>query len=191
MQLSDRACGRAHAPIAMKVLIPDDDRGHWESLRRSLEQESEVQINGVAADAETNSHSVISRELGRILDGCPICDRGYRDHVYALLAILVMQKGGESAARLKEYFGLLRQYRWQDLLCLRDRNPGEDILAGFAFRCTTGRVGIVTILCPANPDLPDNPLHYMILPAEEGKNLLALLHPQKWLPLRSLPLQLP
>ena len=191
MQLSDRACARAHAPIAMKVLIPDDDRGHWESLRRSLDQESELQISGAAADAETASHSVIARELRRILDGCPICDGGYRDHVYALLATLAMEKGGQTAARLKQFYGLLRQYLWRELLGFRDRNPGEDIVAAFAFRCATGRVGVVTILCPANPDLPDNPLHYMILPAQEGKNLLALLHPQKWLPLRFLPLQLP
>ena len=95
----------------MKVLIPDDDRGHWESLRRSLEQESEIQLSGIAADAETASHSVIARELRRILDGCPICDGGYHDHVYALLATLAIQKGGQSAARLKQYFGLLRQYR--------------------------------------------------------------------------------
>ena len=175
----------------MKVLIPDDDRGHWELLRRSLDQESELQISGAAADAETASHSVIARELRRILDGCPICDGGYRDHVYALLATLAMEKGGRSAARLKQFYGLLRQYLWRELLGFRDRNPGEDIVAAFAFRCATGRVGVVTILCPANPDLPDNPLHYMILPAEEGKNLLALLHPQKWLPLRFLPLQLP
>ena len=184
----------ARAPIAMnamKVLIPDNDRGHWESLRRSLGQESELQISGAAADAETASYSVIARELRRILDGCPICDGGYRDHVYALLATVPMENGGQSAARLKEFYGLLRQYRWQELLCLRDWSPCDGIVVGFAFRCITGRVGVVTILCSANPALPDNPLHYMILPAEEGKNLLALLHPQKWLPLRSLPPQLP
>src|SRR5256885_4289970 len=97
----------------MKVLIPDDDRGHWESLRRSLDQESELQISGAAADAETASHSVIARELRRILDGCPICDGGYRDHAYALLATLAMEKGGQSATRLKQFYGLLRQYLWR------------------------------------------------------------------------------
>ena len=55
----------------MKVVIPDDDRGHWESLRRSLEQESEIQLSGIAADAETASHSVIARELRRILRRLP------------------------------------------------------------------------------------------------------------------------
>jgi hypothetical protein len=134
----------------MKVLIPDDDRGHWESLRRSLGQESELQISD--ADAETASHSVIARELRRILDGCPICDGGCCDHVYALLATLAMEKDGQRAARLKQFYGLLRQYLWRELLGFRDRNPGEDIVAAFAFRCTTGRVGIVTILCSANPD---------------------------------------
>jgi len=175
---------------AMKVLIPDADRGHWDTLRRFLEQESGIQLSGIAADAETASQSVIARELRRILDGCPLCDCGFRDHAYALLATLVIQKGGQSTPRLKQFYDLLQQYRWRELLYLQDWNPCEDIVAGFAFRCSTGRVGIVTMLNPANPDLPDNPLYYMILPVQEGKNLLALLAPQKWLPLRSLPLQI-
>ena len=175
----------------MKVLIPDNDRAHWNSLRRFLESESEVQLGGIAAEEETNSHSVVARELRRILDGCPICDRGYRDHAYALLATLVMPKGRRNSARLRQFCDSLQQYRWQDILCLRDWDPCEDILSSFAFRCSTGRIGIVNVLSPAGPDLPDNPLHYLILPAKQGKNLLALLDPQRWLPLRSLSLQMP
>jgi hypothetical protein len=175
----------------MNVLISDDDRSHWDSLRRLLDQETEIQLSGTATEAETASRSVIARELRRILDGCPICDGGYRDHAYALLATVEMEKSAHGRARLREFYDLFQQYRWQEFLCLRDWNPGKDIVAGFAFRCTTGRVGIVTMLSPADADLPDNPLHYMILPVQEGKNLLTLLSPQKWLPLRSLPLQIP
>jgi hypothetical protein len=172
----------------MKVLIADNDRAHWDSLRRCLELESEIQLSGIAADAETSLRSVIARELRRILDGCPICDGGYRDHAYALLATLVMPKAGQNS-RLRQFCDSLVQYRWQDLLCVREWSPCEDILSSFAFRCSTGRMGIVNVLSPANPDLPDNPLHYMILPAKHGKNLLALLDTQRWMPLRSLSLQ--
>src|SRR2546430_3599388 len=135
----------------MKVLIPDDDRGHWESLRRSLDQESELQISGVAADAETATHSVIARELPRILDGCPICDGGYRDHVYALLATLAMEKGGQTAARLKQFYGLLRQYQWRGPFCFPAPEPGGGILGAFAFPCATGSRGGVTVTLSANP----------------------------------------
>jgi hypothetical protein len=167
----------------MKVLIPDDNRPRWDSVRQFLQQESEIRVSGIAADAETAFHSVIARELRRILDGCPICDGGYREHDYALLATLVIQKG-QSPARLKQFYDLFRQYRWRELLCFQDWSPCEDIVADFAFRCATGRMGIVTVLSSADPDVPDNPLHYMILPVEEGKNLLTLLNPQRWLPLR-------
>ena len=170
----------------MKVLIPDDNRPRWDSLRRLLQQKSEIQVSGIAADAETACHSVIARELRRILDGCPLCDCGYRDHDYALLATLVIQKGGQNAARLKQFYDLLRQYRWEELLCFHDGSPCEDIVASFAFRCVIGRVGIVTMFSPADPDLPDNPLNYMILPVKEGENLLTLLNPRRWLPLRPL-----
>jgi hypothetical protein len=128
----------------MNVLISDDGRSHWDSLRRLLDQETEIQLSGTATKAETASRSVIARELRRILDGCPICDDGYRDHAYALLATVEMEKSAHCRARLKEFYDLLQQYRWQEFLCLRDGNPGKDIVAGFAFRCTTGRVGIVT-----------------------------------------------
>src|SRR2546429_5081555 len=146
----------------MKVLIPDDNRGHWESLRRSLDQESELQISGVAADAETASHSVIARELRRILDGCPICDGGYRDHVYALLATLAMEKGGQTAARLKQFYGLLRQYQWREVFCFPDPNPGGGIPASLPFPCATGRGGVRTILLPAHPRFPLQPPHHTL-----------------------------
>src|SRR2546429_8758367 len=74
---------------------------------------------------------------------------------------------------------------WQELLRLREWNDAADTLIGFAFRCAGGRVGIVTMLSPARPGLPDTPLHYVILPEEEGNSLQALIPPEKWHPLRS------
>ena len=160
----------------MKVLIPDDRRGHRDSLRRLLEREREVQVSGVAEDAESSPESAIARELRRTLDGCPICDGGYRDRLWGRAL-------WESP--LKQYYDFLHERRWEELLCIREWNSAADTLVGFAFRCAAGRVGIVTILSPAKPDLPDTPLHYMILPEEEGNRLQALVPPEKWLPLRS------
>jgi hypothetical protein len=87
--------------------------------------------------------------------------------------------------RVKGYYDCLRERRWQELLRIREWDHTADTLIGFAFRCSVGRVGIVTILSPAEPSLPDTPLHYTILPEEEGNGLLALLPPEKWHPLRS------
>ncbi|PYU00403.1 MAG: hypothetical protein DMG38_07990 [Acidobacteria bacterium] len=169
----------------MKVLIPDDRRGHRDCLRKLLQQERKAQVSGVAEEAESVPGSVIARELRRTLDGCPICDGSYRDHSYVVLATVAMEPQWECPLRVKQYYDLLHERRWQELLRLREWNHDADALVGFAFRCAEGRVGIVTILSPAKPGLPDTPLHYLILPEEEGNSLLGLLPPEKWCPLRS------
>jgi hypothetical protein len=170
----------------MKVLIPDDWRGHRDSLRKLLAREREVQVSGIAEHAEGAPDSVIARELRCTLDGCPICDSGFRDHAYAVLAIVSIEQNGQSPLRVKRYYDLLQERRWQELLCIREWNNDADALVGFAFRCAEGRIGIVTMLSPAKPELPDTPLHYTILPVEEGNSLLVLLPPEKWFPLRSI-----
>src|SRR5207253_11439204 len=60
--------------ILMKVLLADDRQGHRDSLRRLIQRDPEVQVSGIAEDAENAPGSVIARELRRTLDGCPVCD---------------------------------------------------------------------------------------------------------------------
>lgn len=169
----------------MQVLIPDDRRGHRDSLRDLIQREREVQVSGIAQEAESAPESAIARELRRALDGCPVCDGSYRDHSYSILATVAIAERWQSPLRVKEYYDCLRARRWEDFLSIREWNDAADILIGFAFRCSVGRVGIVTMLSPAEPSLPDTPLHYTILPEEEGNSLVALLQPEKWRPLRS------
>ena len=170
----------------MKVLVADDGRGHRYSLRKLLEQQPDVVVSGIAEDAEIAPDRVIARQLRNTLDGCPICDGGYRDHIYTVLVTLVMEKDKVGQLRVEHYFNLLQAKQWRKLLCIQDWNDRADTLVGFAVRCPAGRVGIVTIFSPAKPDLPDTPLHYMILPVEEGRDLLALLPSERWLPLGSI-----
>jgi len=169
----------------MQVLIPDDRRGHRDSLRNLIQREREVQVSGIAEEAESAPDCAIARELRRALDGCPVCDGSYRDHSYAILATVAIAEQWQSPLRVKQYYDCLQERRWQELLSIREWDDAADALVGFAFRCSTGRVGIVTILSPARPGLPDTPLHYTILPEEEGNSLLAVLPPEKWRPLRS------
>lgn len=169
----------------MKVLIPDDRRGQRDSLRRFVEREREAQVSGIAEQAESAPDRALARELRLALDGCPICDGGYRDHSFAILATVIIEQEWQSPLRLKQYYELLQAHRWQELLRLREWNEAADILTGFAFRCVQGRVGIVTIHSPAKPDLPDTPLHYMILPEDDGHRLLSLVPAKTWHPMRS------
>lgn len=169
----------------MQVLIPDDRRGHRDSLRRLIQREREVQVSGIAEEAESSPDNAIARELRRALDGCPICDGSYRDHSYIILATVAIAQQWQSPLRVKQYYDCLQERRWPELLSIREWDDVADALIGFAFRCPVGRVGIVTMLSPAKPDLPDTPLHYTILPEEEGKRLRALLLPEKWRALRS------
>ena len=170
----------------MKVLIPDDRRGQRDSLRKLVEREREVQVSGISEEVESTPDSLLARELRRALDGCPICDGGYRDHSFAILATVIIEQESQTPLRLKQYYDSLHSHRWQDLLRLREWNDAADLLVGFAFRCpAAGRVGIVTILSPSKPDLPDTPLHYTILPDEDGNRLLSLVPPRRWHALRS------
>lgn len=170
----------------MQVLIPDDRRGHRDSLRYLIQRERGVQVSGIAEEAESAPDSAIARELRRALDGCPVCDGSYRDHSYAILATVAIAEQWQSPLRVKQYYDCLQERRWQELLSLREWDDAADTLIGFAFRCSEGRLGIITMLSPAKPGLPDTPLHYTILPQEEGDSLLALLPPERWLPLRSI-----
>ena len=169
----------------MKVLIPDDRRGQRDSLRQLAQNEREVQISGIAEYAESAPERVLARELRLALDGCPICDGGYRDHSFTILSTVIIEQDWQSPLRLKQYYDLLHAHHWQELLRLREWNEAADILVGFAFRCAQGRVGVVTIISPAKPDLPDTPLHYMILPEEDERSLLSLVPAERWHPLRS------
>jgi hypothetical protein len=169
----------------MNVLLPDDRRAHRDSLRSLLEREREVQVSGIAEDAESDPGSVLARELRRTLDGCPICDGGYRDHSFVVLATVTIEPQWQSPLRVKQYYDSLQARRWRELLGLREWGDDADALVGFAFRCILGRVGVVTVFSPAKPGLPDTPLHYVILPEEEGNSLLALLPLENWHPLRS------
>ena len=168
----------------MQVLIPDDRRGHRDSLRHLIQREREVQVSGIAEEAESAPDSAIARELRRALDGCPVCDGSYRGHSYAILATVAIAEQWQSPLRVKQYYDCLQERRWQDLLRIREWDDAADTLIGFAFRCHQGPVGIVTILSPAEPSLPDTPLHYTILTEEDGNRLLALLPSEVWRPLR-------
>src|SRR5206468_4996236 len=84
---------------------------------------------------------------------------GYRDHSFVILATVAIEPQWQSALHVKQYYDFLDERRWQELLRLREWNDAADTLIGFAFRCAGGRVGIVTMLSPARPGLPDTPLH--------------------------------
>src|SRR5690242_9721929 len=106
----------------MQVLIPDDRRGHRDSLRNLIQREREVQVSGTAEEAENAPDCVIARELRRALDGCPVCDGSYRDHSYAILATVAIAEQWQSPLRVKQYYDCLQESRWQELLCIRERS---------------------------------------------------------------------
>ena len=119
------------------------------------------------------------------MDGCLVCDGGHRDHSFVILATVAIEPQWQKRPHVKQYYDLLDERRWQELLCVRVRNDTADTLIGFAFRCAGGRVGIVTMLSPARPGLPDTELHDVILTEEEGNSVLTLIPTGKWHPLRS------
>jgi len=180
----------------MKVLIPENDGYCRDLLQGFVEHNQYKQVSGIAVDADGSPERVIARELRGILDGCPICQSGFRDHTYCLLATVVMNKKAADMARLAQFLGCMCDCRWHDLLGFREWSASADTIVAFAFRCDRGRVGIVTVFSPADSEVPDKPLQFTILSLGEGKKLLAAVGPERWMHLRpdassctSIPLQ--
>ena len=167
----------------MKVLIADNER-YRDFLQDLVKQNQDSQVSGIAVDADGSPECVIARELRCILDGCPICQGGFRDHTYYVLATFVMDKRVDGATRLAQFLQSIRDCRWHDVLGLRQWTASADAIVAFAFRCDNGRVGIVTVFSPADAEAPDEPLHFTILSVEEGKKLLAVLEPRYWMHFR-------
>ena len=167
----------------MKVLIADNER-YRDFLQDLVKQNQDSQVSGIAVDADGSPECIIARELRCILDGCPICQGGFRDHTYYVLATFVMDKRVDGATRLAQFLQCIRDCRWHDVLGFRQWTASADAIVAFAFRCANGRVGIVTVFSPADAEAPDEPLHFTILSVEEGKKLLAVLEPQYWMHFR-------
>ena len=168
----------------MKVLIADHGRYCRDFFQHLVEQNQDIQVSGISVDADGPPEHVIARELRRILDGCPICDSGFRNHTYLKLAFVAMNEKANGVERLAKLLDCMRDCRWHDVLGFRQSIASADTIVVFAFRCDKGRVGIVTILSPADPETPDEPLQFTILSVEEGKKLLAVVEPGQWMQLR-------
>ncbi len=168
----------------MKVLIADDERCRRDFLQDLVERNEDMQVSGIAVDADGSPENVVPRELRRILDGCPICDGGFRNHTYFKLATVVLNEKANGVGGLAQFLQCMRDCRWHDVLGFRQWIVSADIIVAFAFRCDNGRVGIVTILSPADSEAPDEPLQFTILSVEEGKKLLAVVEPGQWMQLR-------
>lgn len=171
----------------MKVLIADNEPSCRDFLQDLVEQNQDMQVSGMAVDADGSPGCAVARELRRILDGCPICEGGFRDHTYTLLATMAMNDKANSVPRLAQLLRCIRDCRWHDVLLFRQWIAYADAIVAFAFCCDKGRVGIVTVFSPADSVAPDEPLHFTILSFEEGKKLRALVEPGHWIPLRPTP----
>jgi hypothetical protein len=168
----------------MKVLIPDDERCSRDFLQNFVEQNQDKQVSGLAVDADDSPECVVARELRRILDGCPICDGGFRGHTYSKLATVPMDEKADGVGHLAQLLQCMRDCRWRDVLAIRQWIPTADAIVAFAFRCSEGRVGIVTVLSRAGSESPDEPLQFTILSVGEGKKLQAAVGPGQWMHLR-------
>jgi hypothetical protein len=168
----------------VKVLIADHGRYCRDFFQHLVEQNQDTQVSGIAVDTEGPPEHVIARELRRILDGCPICDSGFRNHTYFELASVVMNEEPNGVGRLAQFLQCMRDCRWHEVLGFRQWIACADIIVVFAFRCDKGRVGIVTILSPADSEAPDEPMQFTILSVEEGNKLLAVVAPGQWMQLR-------
>jgi hypothetical protein len=167
----------------MKVLIADNE-SYRDLLQDLVRQNRDSQVSGIAVDAEGSPECAIARELRSILDGCPICQGSFRDHTYSVLATLVVNEKADRVARLVQFLRCMRDCRWHDVLGFRQWIASADTIVAFAFRCDRGRVGIITVFSPADPEAPDEPLHFSILSVEEGERLTAVLEPEHWMHFR-------
>src|SRR5258706_13918442 len=103
----------------MKVLIADNERYCRDFLQALVERNQDMQVSGIAVDADGSAQCVVARELRSILDGCPICQGGFRDHTNSMLATVVMDEKDDSGARLSQFLRCIRDCCWHDVLAFR------------------------------------------------------------------------
>src|SRR5260370_8244957 len=100
----------------MKVLIADNERYCRGFLQDLVEQNQDKQVSGIAVNADGSSEYVVARELRSILDGCPICEGGFRDHMYSMLATVVVNEKAEGLGRLAQFLQFMLPCRSHDVL---------------------------------------------------------------------------
>jgi hypothetical protein len=128
-------------------------------------------VSGAADDAGVVRDSVIARELRRTLQRCPACDSGYRDHSYALLATVVMNKDCQSSLRLKQYYDFLQEHRWHELLCMREWSDSADSLVSLLFVASQDALRLLP--CSAQPNRICPTLRYTTRSSRQKKGRIS------------------
>jgi hypothetical protein len=76
------------------------------------------------------------RAFRQALGKCPSCDRGFKDHHFALLGATRPDTESQDDVKLWE---LLEAERWDEARALTPERTGEGLLVAYAYRCVAGR----------------------------------------------------
>lgn len=90
---------------------------------------------------------VTAMELCRMLQRCPSCDGNFDQHYYALFAVTVLED--DRAARLREFFGAIEEYRWEDAQKYQDFDQHRDAVVAYVLRCRTGALSLIMERSPS------------------------------------------
>lgn len=129
---------------------------------------------------QESADAAVARELRRMLDNCPICDSGFGGHFYALFATTVMDKQAQEGSRTFEFLKTLKEHRWREALRFQDWEDSRDDAEAYAVRCHTGRLGLLLVSSPHDPQSSDTVVHFEVLDVANGEELTALISPDRW-----------
>src|SRR5271165_2662273 len=117
-------------------------------------------------------------KLTELVGGCGICGGPLNKHQFALFASAIA--GQREIPRLKEFFELSTQHRWDALVEFQEWDGARDVVQAFAIRCPRDTMQMVVIKDVFEP-LATNQLYTKeTLDPIEAAIVLALTPPEKW-----------
>jgi hypothetical protein len=127
---------------------------------------------------EKYSGDATAESLKRTLKSCPVCNSGFSDHYYTLIATTIYSQ--ENGPRVKEFVEAVDGSSWHDLLNSQDWHPLNDCFEAYAIRCNSGQIAVITILSPYELFENSIVISQQTLSPESTLELLLSINDSKW-----------
>jgi hypothetical protein len=124
---------------------------------------------------DEDAHGV---EIRRMLKFCPVCQKHFGDHSYALFAITVASI--DRSTRLREFFDTLKAHDWRKAMEFEEFEGSLNSAEAFALKCMSGKVVLLMVRDPFELFDANEILDYEILDSSTGEELVSLIDSGKW-----------
>lgn len=147
---------------------------------RTLKKLRKLIKGGEFAD-QTDRRDATAEKLRHILEQCPVCQRGFINHSYAIFATTALSE--ENKDRQEQFFQTLKEHHWRDAQEHQEWDGLGDNAEAYALRCNTNRIALLIVRSTSDLYNSDTLLEHEILSLKSGQELESLIEKNKWHPL--------